>query len=200
MTEKWFNYTTSRSVGVSIAAASALLPSSINAAEGSGMPQFDISTFPTQLTWLAITFALLFFAMHQVALPRIADVLEARRNRIGGDLDRAQIMKEEAEAALAAYEKTLAESMTKAHELQLEMAAAFTEQAALARSKLAVRLAEETQVAEGLISEEKARSLAGIRDIAAELVCASASRLAGMELSVQDAATAIASIEPKDER
>ena len=177
----------------------ALMPTLAAAAEGGGMPQFDSSTFPTQFVWLAITFILLFLAMHQIALPGIADVLEARRNRIDGDLDHAATMKEEAEAALAAYEKTVAESMAKAHDLQREMAAAFTEQAAQARSELATRLAEETRAAEGLISEEKTRSLVGIRDVATELVQASASRLAGMELSVQEAATAIASIEPEDE-
>ena len=164
------------------------------------MPQFDSSTFPTQFVWLAITFTLLFLAMRQIALPQIADVLEARRNRIDGDLDRAATMKEEAEAALAASEETVAESMAKAHDLQREMAASFTQQAAQARSELAARLAEETRAAEGLIADEKTRSLVGIRDVAAELVRASASKLAGVDLSEQDAAAAIASVAPEDKR
>ncbi len=200
MTARTSKDVTRRVASLGTAVMAALMPTLAVAAESGGMPQFDSSTFPTQFVWLAITFILLFLAMHQIALPGIADVLEARRNRIDGDLDHAATMKEEAEAALAAYEKTVAESMAKAHDLQREMAAAFTEQAAQARSELAARLAAETRAAEGLISEEKARSLVGIRDVAAELVRASASRLAGMELSVQEAATAIASIEPEDER
>ncbi len=183
---------------VSAGVMAGLVPAFASAAEGGGMPQFDLSTFPTQLAWLAITFVLLFLAMRQIALPRIADVLEARRNRIDGDLDRAASMKEEAEAALAVYKETVAESMAKAHELQREMAAAFSEQAAQARSELAARLAEEARAAEGLIAEEKARSLSGIRDIAAELVRASASKLADMELSDQEAAAAISAVAPED--
>lgn len=185
---------------VSAGALVGLTPVLAAAAEGGGMPQFDSSTFPTQFVWLAITFTLLFLAMRQIALPQIADVLEARRNRIDGDLDRAATMKEEAEAALAAYEETVAESMAKAHDLQREMAALFTEQAAQARSELAARLAEETRAAEGLIADEKTRSLVGIRDVAAELVRASASKLAGVDLSEQDAAAAIASVAPEDKR
>ena len=187
------------SVPAAAGAMVGLLPT-LAAAEEGGLPQLDTSTFPTQLTWLVITFIMLYLAMRQVALPRIADVLEARRNRIDGDLDHAATLKEEAEAALAAYEETVAESMAKAHDVQREMAAAFTERAAQARSDLAARLTAETQAAEDLIAEEKAQALVGISDVAAELVRASASKLAGMELSVQDAATAIASIKPEDER
>ena len=164
------------------------------------MPQFDISTFPTQLTWLTITFVILFLAMRQVVMPRIADVLEARRNRIDGDLDRAQALKEEAEIALAAYEKTVAESLVKAHELQRESVTAFAEQAAKSRLELAARLSEETQTAERRIAEEVARSLAEVQGMAAELVRATASRLTGMEISDQEAGAAIAALSSEDKR
>ena len=164
------------------------------------MPQFDTSTFPTQLTWLTITFVILFLAMRQVVMPRIADVLEARRNRIDGDLDRAQALKEEAEIALAAYEKTVAESLAKAHELQRESVTAFAEQAAKSRLELAARLYEETQTAERRIAEEVARSLAEVQGMAAELVRATASRLAGMEISDQEAGVAIAALSSEDKR
>ena len=189
---------TRRFAHVSAGVTAGLVPAFASAAEGGGMPQFDLSTFPTQFAWLAITFVLLFLAMRQIALPRIADVLEARRNRIDGDLDRAASMKEEAEAALAVYEATVAESIAKAHELKRQMTTEFSKQAAQARSELATRLAEQARVAESLIADEKARSLSGIRDVAAELVRASASKLADIELSYQDAAAAISAVAPED--
>jgi F-type H+-transporting ATPase subunit b len=176
------------------------LPSFAIAAEEGGMPQFDTSTFPTQLAWLTITFVLFFLAMRQVVMPRIADVLEARRNRIDGDLDRAQALKEEAEIALAAYEKTVAESLAKAHDLQRDSVVAFAEQAAKNRSELAERLSAETQTAERRIAEEVARSLTEVRGMAAELVRATASRLAGIEISGQEANAAIAARSSEDKQ
>lgn len=168
-----------------------LLPTLAYAAEGSGMPQFDLSTFPTQLTWLGITLGIFYLMMRQIALPRIADVLEARQNRIDGDLDRAAEIKEEAEEALVAYEETVTASLLKAQELKREMIADFSEQAARTRLELGERLLEEILSAERQIEEEKTRSLGEIRHVSAELVHASVGKLTGIELSEQEVSTAI---------
>ena len=46
------------------------------------MPQFDSSTFASQIFWLVITFGGLYFALTRTALPKIADVLEARTDQL----------------------------------------------------------------------------------------------------------------------
>ncbi len=74
------------------------------------MPQLDLATFPPQLIWLAITFVALYLVMAYAGLPRLGGIIERRRARIEGDLDKAQRMKAEAEAVIAAYEKALAEA------------------------------------------------------------------------------------------
>src|SRR5713101_4393978 len=78
------------------------------------MPQLDISTFTPQLVWLAIWFVVLYLMMAKLGLPRIAAVVEARRRRREDDLARAAEMKTEAEAASAAYQKTLSEARAQA--------------------------------------------------------------------------------------
>ena len=176
------------------------LPSFAIAAEGGGMPQFDTSTFPTQLTWLVITFFILFLTMRQVVMPRITDVLEDRRNSIDNDLDCAQALKEDAEIAFAAYQETIAESMATAHDLQQKSAATFAAQAAKNRAELAERLSEETQTAERRITEEVERSLAEVRGMAADLVCATAKKLAGIEISNQEASKLIATNSSENKR
>jgi F-type H+-transporting ATPase subunit b len=80
----------------------------------SGFPPFDSSTYPSQLLWLAITFGLFYLFLQKVVLPRIGGILEVRRDRIAQDLDQAARMKEEADAAVAAYEQELAEARNKA--------------------------------------------------------------------------------------
>src|ERR1700726_1651418 len=78
------------------------------------MPQLDISTFTPQLVWLTIWFVVLYLLMAKLAMPRIARAMEARRRRREDDLARAAQLKAEAEAANAAYQKTLAEARAQA--------------------------------------------------------------------------------------
>src|SRR5688572_1292337 len=42
-------------------------------------PPFNPETFASQLLWLAITFAFLYFMMSRIAIPRIGGILESRR-------------------------------------------------------------------------------------------------------------------------
>ncbi|MBT7451768.1 MAG: F0F1 ATP synthase subunit B', partial [Rhodospirillaceae bacterium] len=42
------------------------------------MPQFDPSTFSSQLFWLLICFVVLYWVISKFAIPRIGDILEQR--------------------------------------------------------------------------------------------------------------------------
>src|SRR5260370_38473453 len=78
------------------------------------MPQLDISTFTPQLFWLAVWFVVLYLLMAKIGLPRIAVALDARRRRRGDDLAGAAQMKAEAEAANAAFQRTMAQARAEA--------------------------------------------------------------------------------------
>ena len=87
---------------------------------GKGFPPFDSSTFASQLLWLVITFVALYLLMSRVALPRVGAIIENRQKRIAGDLAEAQGMKDQSDAAIAAYEKALAEARGRAQALANE--------------------------------------------------------------------------------
>src|SRR5262245_28584830 len=74
------------------------------------MPQLDYHTFLPQLVWLAISFVVLYILMTTLALPKVKEAIDGRRQRLDGDLGRAAAAKQEAEAALATYQKTLADA------------------------------------------------------------------------------------------
>lgn len=173
-------------------AAAALVPGTAFAAsEGGGMPQFDSSTFPSQLFWLAVILVVFFIAMRRSALPKIEEALEARRQKIDDDLDKASAHRLDAEAAMAAYEKALADAATEAQAIHREAAQAIAAKIAERRAVLSARLAEDTKAAEARIAEAKAPVIASIQDVAAEVAQDAAIKLAGIEVSQADAKAAV---------
>ena len=98
------------------------------------MPQFDPSTFSTQIFWLVLTFLALYLVLWKVVLPRISSVLEQRQEKIEDDLGRAEKLKAEAEEVLADYKKSLDEARAGA---LADLKAAADEMAAVAAERQA---------------------------------------------------------------
>jgi F-type H+-transporting ATPase subunit b len=138
------------------------------AAEHTVFPPFDATTFASQLLWFALTFALLYYLMSKIALPRIAGILEDRRDRIASDLDLAERLKKDSEAALAGYEKSLAEARVRANAIAEGARDGAKQAAAAKRSATEANLAEKLGVAEKRIGEIKSKALADVGEIATE--------------------------------
>src|SRR5580704_14721515 len=100
------------------------------------MPQLDYHTFLPQLVWLAISFVVLYFLMSRLGLPKVRGAIEGRRRHLDNDLGRAAALKEEAEAALAAYQKTLAEARAAAQETLRQTGERLAAEAAERQRKL----------------------------------------------------------------
>ncbi len=155
------------------------------------MPQLDPSLFPTQLFWLFVTFLALFLIAWKVALPRITEVLDARQNRIDGDLEKAQAVKEEAEGVIAAYEKTLADASLQAQDIHRQVVQTLTDERTKRQDELSRKLSAQARDAESRISSEKQRAVENIRDAALGVVQSAATRLIGVEVAEADADRAI---------
>ena len=155
------------------------------------MPQFDATTFPTQLFWLALCFTVLCIVMVRTALPRVANVLEARRSHIDHDLQAAEKLKTEAEHTLAAYEKTMAEARAEAQSLLRKAAEEMAAQSSAHQAELAKKLADQTKVAETNIEAAKTRALADIKTVATEAARAATAKLIGVSIDPAEASAAV---------
>lgn len=155
-------------------------------------PPFNPSTFGSQLFWLVIAFAVLYVLMAKVALPRVGAIIESRQKSIADDLAGAASLKAESDAAIAAYEKALAEARARAQAIANEMRDKQQAEADARRktleSELNVKLAE----AEKTIAATKQAAMSNVRGIAADATKAIVARLIGKEPAdkVVDAAVA----------
>jgi len=94
------------------------------------MPQFNPEWFASQLFWLLLTFLVLYLLMSKVALPRVAEILQERQEKVSDDLAKAERMQAEAKEAYDAYEQRLHEARSQAQALLREAnEAAAAEQA-----------------------------------------------------------------------
>jgi F-type H+-transporting ATPase subunit b len=146
---------------------------------GGAFPPFESSTFASQLVSLAIAFVALYIIVSRIALPRVGAVIDARQNKIEGDLAEAQKLKDESEAALKAYEGELANARSRAQAIGAETreklnAASEAERKTL-EDKLAARLAD----AEKTIAATRTAAMSNVRSIAADAAGAIVQRLTG---------------------
>ena len=147
--------------------------------ESAGFPPFDASTFLSQLLWLAITFGLFYLFLKKVVLPRIGNILEVRRDRIAQDLDQAARMKDEADAAIAAYEQELADARARANVIGQEARDGAKASAEAERKKVEADLEAKLATAEGRIAGIKQAALRDVGSIAEETAAAIVQELVG---------------------
>ncbi|HWD57163.1 MAG TPA: F0F1 ATP synthase subunit B' [Stellaceae bacterium] len=143
------------------------------------MPQLDYHTFVPQLVWLAITFVVLYVLMSRLALPKVRAAIDGRRHQLDSDLGSAAALKDEAEATLAAYQKTLSDARTAAQEVLRQTGEKLAAEAAERQHQLAASLAEQIAAAEARIAAGKEQALGEIRGIAAEVGTAVVEKLTG---------------------
>jgi F-type H+-transporting ATPase subunit b len=156
------------------------------------MPQLNqIDTFPSQIFWLLVTFVALFVFLRFVALPRIASVLEARREQVEGDLDRAARLKKEADELLAAYQAAIADGRAQAQAVVRRASDEMKGQAQAAQSDLGARLAGQIKDAEANIDRARADAVANVQSASADAVRSIADRLIGLEVDAASASDAV---------
>lgn len=169
----------------------------IAAAEGAkaspGMPQLDPSFFTSQLFWLALSFALLYWLLSQALLPKVDSVLATRAKTIKDDIDAAAKANADAASALLAYEKSLAGAKREARQVsesvRTEAATARNKANAEADARLDARLT----AAETKASAERAAGMSSARSAAADVARAIVARLTGAQIDEDAARKAVGS-------
>ena len=90
---------------------------SSNCLSAEGMPQFNASSFNSQLFWLVLTFTALYLTITYLILPRIRENIRLRKNKIANDLDRAENIKSEIENMISQSNVKLEEAKRQAQKI-----------------------------------------------------------------------------------
>jgi F-type H+-transporting ATPase subunit b len=156
----------------------------------SAFPPFQSEHFASQLLWLAISFVLLYLLMSRIALPRIGSILSERSRLISDDITAAERLKEQSNAAHAAYEKALADARARAQSIASETRAQQASEADAAQKRLEGQLHERLAAADQSIAATRSAAMGNVRTIAAETAAAIVERLTGKAPAAQEVAAA----------
>lgn len=159
-----------------------------------GFPPFQKETFASQLVWLVLFFVALYLLMARVALPRVGGIFAARSSQIENDLAEANRLKGETEAAIAAYEKVLADARADAQSIAGKTRDALMAEADKRRKALEDQLGRKLEEAEKAIVTTKTAAMSNVKGIATEAASAIVQRLIGQAPSDKTVADAVADV------
>ena len=133
-----------------------------------GLPQLDIASFGNQIFWLIICLLAIYLILSRIALPRIAEVLTERQDRITDDLAAAEELKVQASLAEEAYNQALVEARNEAKHIVVKAKAEMQVELDTAIKIADEEIAEKKKVSDKVISEIKAGALESVRAVATD--------------------------------
>jgi F-type H+-transporting ATPase subunit b len=154
------------------------------------MPQFDLANFVPQLAWLAIFFAILYFGIVRLTLPKLAKTMDAREGQVANDIATAERAKGEADQMAATYAAGIDDAHKSARAAIAEAkakAAASVEEAVAAGNAV---IAEKAAAADASLSMARSKALGEIESVAADAASDIVERLTGKRPDTKTVAAA----------
>ncbi len=184
---------------LSLAASPLLAQEAAPEAQASGgLPQFDPHWFPSQILWLAITFAAMYGIFSVLVLPAIGGTLETRRQRIEGDLASAERMKGEAEAAHKAFEASLDNARAEASRIVVDVHNALKARAESNAKAFRETMESEMAALETRLAKAKKAAMDDMHTIAAEVANEAARKIVGLDLDPKKAHNVVKALSTRE--
>ena len=148
-----------------------------------GMPQLDVTTYPSLIFWLVLTFSFTYIVLKYYITPRMSEILNHRKEKIDNDLFEAKKARESAEENKSNQEKSISEAKQKAMEIVREAVektkAELLEAENLVKDKLSKKLA----MAEKNILVTKNESLKNVNKLSSEIAVLISDKVSGIEIN-----------------
>ncbi|MEO8723887.1 MAG: hypothetical protein ABI395_10275 [Sphingobium sp.] len=158
------------------------------------MPQFELHNFLPQIAWLGLLFAVLYFGVVRLTLPKVGRVVQDREERVRSDIQSAAQAKGEADQVGAAYQLQLAQAHEHARDM-LKTAGANARAKAEAQLAKAAAALETTQVtASEELAAARTKALVQIETLSADTAADIVERLTGNRPTAAAASAAVKSV------
>ena len=157
------------------------------------MPQIDqiSAIYASQLFWLVVVFALIYFGIGRAMLPKIERTIEDRDAKIKGDIAAAEKARAEADAADDAYQARLSASRNEAHAASAKAKAEATAATETRMKKASADIAAKVEAAEAAIRAQRDEAIAGIETVAVEATQEIVAKISGLKVDKRAATKAV---------
>jgi len=145
----------------------------------------------SQLFWLAIALGFIFFVIARGMVPKIQATVEAREQRIAGDLEAAQAARAAAEETEAAWRERMDVARAEAARLASEAKHESGRETEARVKAAADKINRKVETAEGKIRDAVAAARAEIEAVAAQAAQDMVARLTGIKVDDKQAAQAV---------
>ena len=159
-----------------------------------GMPQFDFAVWPGQIVWALIIFVSLYVVLSRVLLPRVRGALDARAEKISGDMDEARRLRDEAQGQAEAAAREIADARSRAQRTAADAKARAADDAKSRQGDLDADLNRKIAEAEATIRASRDQAMTNVRGIAADAVGAIAVKLTGQAASAEEVEAALTAV------
>ncbi|HEY8616722.1 hypothetical protein [Phenylobacterium sp.] len=160
--------------------------------EGGGLPQFEFEYWGGQIVWLLLLFAILYFLLARVFIPRLRKVVDTRAETIAGALEEARRVQAEADAQAAAAQAEITQGRTEARRVAAEAQAKAAAEFAARQAAEDQRLAGQMEEAEARIRAMRDRAMGNVQGIASDTATAIVEKLTGAAPSPAESAAMVA--------
>ena len=133
-----------------------------------GLPQLDITTWPSQLFWLVVTFLIGYLLISLLVAPSISSVLENRSTKISDDLETAKQAQDNAKDVYNSHQEALREAKSQAAIAAAKAVEEAKAGTAIRDATINKKLGASAKKAEARLSEIREEALSSLEDLAIE--------------------------------
>ena len=133
------------------------------------MPQLEITTYPSQIFWLVISFLLLYLIMSRIIIPRISSVIKSRETEIKNNIHISEQMYKDTEIINDEYEETKKNIENEARQIINHLKETTNKKITKSTELLKKRLEQKLEKNEQEIINKKKKALKEINKISLNL-------------------------------